>query len=186
VQEWLYDNGVTDLSYNPAKDWINVYIDIESVENLLDTEYSVFEHEDGSRLLRTSEWSLPLHLHEKIDTIQPTNSFIRTSPQAMDWKQFTAPWTPPGYTPPSNETISKVCQFFPVTIECFRTLYGTIDYAPKVPGLNKIAFNNYLNQTPVRPDIYQFLEKYRPEAAPMHGRLSLLRSLVVFPHKTPQ
>jgi tripeptidyl-peptidase-1 len=166
VQEWLYDNGVADLSYSPAKDWINVYIDIESVENLLDTEYSVFEHEDGLRLLRTSEWSLPLHLHEKIDTIQPTNSFMRTSPQAMGWKQFTAPWTPPGYIPPSNETISKVCQFFPVNIECFRTLYGTIDYVPKVPGLNKIAFNNYLNQTPVRPDIYQFLEKYRPEAAP--------------------
>jgi tripeptidyl-peptidase I len=93
------------------------FIDIESVENLLDTEYSVFEHEDGSRLLRTSEWSVPLHLHEKIDTIQPTNSFMRTSPQTMDWKQFITPWTPPGYMPPSNETISEVCQFFPVTIE---------------------------------------------------------------------
>jgi tripeptidyl-peptidase-1 len=36
---------------------------------------------------------------------------------------------------------------------------------PKVPGINKIGFNKYLNQTPIRPDIYQFLDKYRPEAA---------------------
>jgi len=62
VQEWLFDNGVIGLTYSPAKDWINVYIDIESVETLLDTQYPVFEHEDGSRLLRTSEWSLPVHL----------------------------------------------------------------------------------------------------------------------------
>lgn len=62
--------------------------------------------------------------------------------------------------------MSKVCQFFPVTIECFRTLYGTIDYTPKAPGINKIAFNNYLNETPIRPDINLFLKKYRPETAP--------------------
>ena len=35
---------------------------------------------------------------------------------------------------------------------------------PKVPGLNKIGFNNFLNETPIRPDIHLFLEKYRPEA----------------------
>lgn len=72
---------------------------------------------------------------------------------------------PPKYHPPTDETIAKVCEFFPMTIACFRTLYRTIDYVPKVPGLNKIGFNNFLNETPVRPDIHLFLEKYRPEAA---------------------
>ncbi|KAL5323311.1 hypothetical protein ACEPPN_007845 [Leptodophora sp. 'Broadleaf-Isolate-01'] len=106
VHEWLSDNGISIHEYSPAKDWINVYIDVESAERLLDTKYSVFKHEDGSQL------------------------------------------------------------FFPVTIECFRTLYGTIDYTPKAPGINKIAFNNYLNETPIRPDINLFLKKYRPETAP--------------------
>lgn len=165
VHEWLFDNGVTLANYSPAKDWINIYIDVESAERLLDTEYSVFEHEDGGRIVRTSEWSLPSHLHELIDTIQPTTSFMRAKQQTTDHIQFSQPWYPPGYTPPSNTTIAKVCQFFPVTIECFRTLYGTIDYTPKVPGLSKVAFNNYLNETPIRPDIELFLEKYRPEAA---------------------
>lgn len=166
VHEWLLTNGVTELNYSPAKDWINIYIDVDSAERLLDTDYSVFVHEDGSALVRTTQWSLPSHLHEHVDTIQPTTSFMRTAPKASDWIQFSEPYIPPGYKPPTNETIAKVCRLFTVTIECFRTLYGTIDYQQKVPGINKIGFNNYLNQTPIRPDIFSFLKKYRPEAAP--------------------
>ncbi|TVY58586.1 Tripeptidyl-peptidase SED2 [Lachnellula cervina] len=166
VHEWLLTNGVRELAYSPAKDWINIYIDVESAEKLLDTEYSVFQHEDGSALVRTSHWSLPAHLHEHIDTVQPTTSFMRSAPQKADYIQFDQPWTPPGYKPPTNETIAKVCRLFTVTIECFRTLYGTIDYQQKVPGINKIAFNNYIGQRPIRPDVFSFLQKYRPEAAP--------------------
>lgn len=84
VHEWLSDNGISIHEYSPAKDWINVYIDVESAERLLDTKYSVFKHEDGSQLVRTSEWSLPTHLHEMIDTIQPTTSFLRSKPQSTD------------------------------------------------------------------------------------------------------
>jgi tripeptidyl-peptidase-1 len=90
---------------------------------------------------------------------------MRTKAQSADYVQFKEPWIPPGYKPPTNETIAKVCKFFPVTIECFRTLYGTINYVQKVPGLNKIGFNNFLNQTPIRPDVYKFLTEWRPEAA---------------------
>ncbi|CAG8974177.1 hypothetical protein HYALB_00011785 [Hymenoscyphus albidus] len=166
VHEWLLTNGVHAMNYSPAKDWISVQIDVASAEALLDAEYSVYQHEDGSVLVRTEKWSLPKHLHEHVDTIQPTTSFMRTKPQKSDWIQFAQPLLPAGYKPPTNETIAKVCKFFPVTIECFRTLYGTIHYKPQVPQINKIAFNNYLNQTPIRPDIEEFLAKYRPEAAP--------------------
>lgn len=164
VHEWLFANGASVFDHSPAKDWVNIYVDVESAERLLDTEYSVFEHEDGATLIRTPEWSLPLHLHDRIDTIQPTTAFMCTPAQSTDYKQFASPWIPPGYKPPTNETISKVCQFFPVKIECFRTLYGTIDYVPKFLGINKIGFNNFLNEMPIRPDIRLFLEKYRPEA----------------------
>lgn len=165
VHEWLYDNGVQNVNYSPSKDWIHIYVDVESAERLLDTKYSIFEHEDGDVLVRTSEWSLPTHLHGKIDTIQPTTSFMRTKAHINDHEQLGSSWMPPGHNPPTNTTISAVCQFYPVTIECLRTLYGTIDYTPKVPGISKVAFTNYLNQTPIRPDIELFLKKYRPEAA---------------------
>lgn len=52
-----------------------------------------------------------------------------------------------------------------VTIECFQTLYSTKGYRQKAGGRAKIAFNNFLGQTPIRPDIEAFLKKYRPEAA---------------------
>jgi tripeptidyl-peptidase-1 len=84
VHEWLLTNGIRDFNYSPAKDWINIYVDVGSAERLLDTEYSIYEHEDGSSLVRTPQWSLPKHLHNLIDTIQPTNSFMRSSPQSTD------------------------------------------------------------------------------------------------------
>jgi len=166
VHEWLLLNGVNQLDYSPAKDWINVYVDVESAERLLDTEYSVFLHEDGTQLVRTTSWSLPIHLHELVDTIQPTTSFMRTKGHSTDFILGDNKWTPPGYKAPSDKTIAKVCNIASVTLECFNQLYGTKGYHQKVPGINKIGFNNYLNQTPIRPDIFQFLKEYNTIAAP--------------------
>jgi len=39
VHEWLMANGVEKMAHSPAKDWVHVYIDVESAERLLDTEY---------------------------------------------------------------------------------------------------------------------------------------------------
>lgn len=165
VHEWLIANGVDRFDYSPAKDWVNIYISVEDAERLLDTEYSVFQHEDGSYLVRTPEWSLPTHLHEIVDTIQPTNAFMRSTPQKTDWIQFDDDWTPPGYQPPSNETIAKVCNIASVTLECFNTLYGSLGYQQQAIGRAQIGWTNYLNQTPIRPDIFEFLARYNPPAA---------------------
>ena len=51
------------------------------------------------------------------------------------------------------------------TPECIRTLYGTIDYEPQVPGKNSIGMCNYLNETSKRSDVHEFLQRFRPEAA---------------------
>ena len=48
---------------------------------------------------------------------------------------------------------------------CLRTLYGTIDYTPQVPGKNSIGINNFLNETNKRSDILLYLQTFRPEAA---------------------
>ncbi|KAH8652641.1 peptidase S8/S53 domain-containing protein [Tricladium varicosporioides] len=164
VHEWLNDNGIEGFSYSAAKDWIAVSVPVETAERLLNTKYHVYEHEDGSRLMRTPEWSLPLHLHEHIDAIQPTTSFMRLSKDKTEFLHL-QPWTPPGYTAPLNETISKVCNIKSVTPECFMTLYSTKGYVPKALKDNKVGFCNYLGEIPIRPDTAQFLKKYRPEAA---------------------
>lgn len=164
VHEWLSESGVdpSSLRYSPAQDWIDVALPVSTIEQLLDTEYSVYEHEDGSRLIRTSKWSLPQHLHEHIDAIQPTTSFMRAGARASDALEL-APWIPPSYTPPSNTTIAKVCNVSSVTPECFQNLYSTKGYTLQT-NKSKVGFTNYLGEIPIRPDTEKFLRKYRPDA----------------------
>ncbi|KAL3420927.1 Pro-kumamolisin [Phlyctema vagabunda] len=164
VHEWLRSNGVEDLNYSPSKDWIHVALPVEMVESLLDTEYHVYEHEDGTQMVRTPEWSLPIHLHEHVDAIQPTTSFLRAAPKRIGYHHSPDGYIPPAYTPPSNTSLAKICNISAVSPECFANLYDTVGYTPKVPGKNKIAFNNFLEEVPIRPDTALMLLKYRPEA----------------------
>lgn len=77
VNSWLLDHGVSTAALSPSGDSIWLRLPIEKIEELLDTTYSVFRHEDGTELVRAPEWSLPWNLHEHIDLIQPTTSFFR-------------------------------------------------------------------------------------------------------------
>jgi tripeptidyl-peptidase-1 len=113
VHEWLLSNGVNDLDYSPSKDWINIKISIGQAEDLLATEYSTYVHEDGTEAARTTKWSLPYHLHEHIDTIQPTTSFMRNKANAIESRQSTTapagPWPPADYKLPTDKAIKKAC-----------------------------------------------------------------------------
>ncbi|KAI9639968.1 hypothetical protein NHQ30_011637 [Ciborinia camelliae] len=173
VHEWLQDNNIeaSSLEYSPAKDWIKVTIAIEDIETLLDTKYSTYKHEDGEYIVRTPEWSLPLHLHDHIETIQPTNSFFRPRAVARSMKkvddvtgyQALAPST---YKPPTvGQTAADVCNVSAVTPLCLRTLYGTVDYKVQAADRNKMALTDYLGESNNRSDTKLFLEQYRPEAA---------------------
>ena len=80
VRTWLADHGIPDPYFHPGNDWISIVISVEKAEQLLQTSYSRFRHEDGTTITRAPEWSLPLHLYEHIDVVEPTTSFFR--PQA--------------------------------------------------------------------------------------------------------
>jgi tripeptidyl-peptidase-1 len=187
VHEWLQDYGIDEsqLQYSNARDWISVTLSVKDVERLLDTKYSVFRHTDGTRLVRTPRWSLPQHLHEHIETIQPTNSFFRPKPKRSTLKnvqttgldQYMRVNT---LDPSSKVTIEQVCNVSAVTPACLRTLYGkysfsailyrnshllgTIDYVPKSTDKNQVALCNYLGEANNRSDVNLFLQKFRPEA----------------------
>jgi len=86
VREWLHAHDVTSYSSSPSNDWIYVVVPIEKAEQLLQTEYSIFKHNDGSTVSRAPEWSLPLELHEHIDVVQPTTSFFRPGAHTVEPK----------------------------------------------------------------------------------------------------
>ena len=173
VHDWLQENGIEleNLSYSTAKDWIIVHLPIEQVEKLIDTEYHNYKHHDGSVVARATSWSLPSHLHDHIDTIQPTTSFFRAEKNIATYIEGGAE-IPQGYKTPSNQTIAAVCNATSVTPQCFETLYQTKDYKPKALDKNNIAFNNFLAEVPIRPDGKLFLQKYRPELVEQAARFS--------------
>jgi tripeptidyl-peptidase-1 len=133
MNEWLLDNDISHdrLAYSPAKDWISVRLSVESAEKLLDTRFYVFKHDDGSHLVRTTQWSLPNHLHGHVQTIQPTTSFFRprakrsilkTLPVDESFSQLNLATV----ASPDRTTTSKSCNSSAVTSLCLRTLYGKI------------------------------------------------------------
>lgn len=169
VHAWLEQNGIPRhaCGYSSAKDWVNVRLDIATAERLLDTEYSTFKHEDGTRFMRTLEWSLPESLHSHVTTIQPTNSFMRTRPNAVNFKPYKIDTDYHHPRPPHNPAgnVSAVCSNTGVTPTCLRTLYGTINYKPQVPGKNRVGLNDFLGESNNRSDTSIFLKDYRPDAA---------------------
>ena len=178
VHDWLLSNGINNdvLGYSSAKDWIELSLPVSTVENLLNTEYSIFQHQDGDLIVRAPEWSLPVHLHAHVDTIQPTNSFFRPGAMRTTFKKVLPAGEAlsaselsklPAFVPSAKDIqVSQACNASLVTPLCLRTLYGTIDYTPKVPGKNRVGLTNYLGESNNRSDISLFLQQFRPEAAP--------------------
>ena len=174
VHDWLSDNGIdaSQLDYSPARDWIKVSLPVSAVERLLNTKYSIYQHEDGDYLVRTPQWSLPLHLHEHIDTVQPTNSFFR--PRAfksnvklvMGTGQHMSASDVPAVSSSGDLSVAQACNASAVTPLCLRTLYGTINYTPKVPGKNVVGLNDFLGESNNRSDVEIFLKMFRPDAVP--------------------
>ncbi|KIY02846.1 uncharacterized protein Z520_01311 [Fonsecaea multimorphosa CBS 102226] len=183
IHEWLqeYDVDIEQLTYSPARDWITVSLPVSTVEDMLNTDYSIWEHPDGSTVVRTEGYSLPHYVHKHISTIQPTNSWARLeghkkrneiskrsliNKRSSHVLEAADTYEPPDSVPlPANSTVYAACNFTSVTPDCLRTLYGTIDYEVKAAGKNKMAHTNYLSEATNRSDIGIFLSKYRPEAA---------------------
>jgi tripeptidyl-peptidase-1 len=132
IHKWLLESNVSSswLEYSIAKDWISVTLPVESVEKLLDTKYSVFKHEDGSYLVRTPQWSLPVHIHEHVQTIQPTTSFFRPRAKRSTLKTVQIDTydidqlSIAAVDAPDRSTAPKACNATAVTPLCLRTLYG--------------------------------------------------------------
>lgn len=71
---------------------------------------------------------------------------------------------PPVYISPTDPSIVAICNTSLITPLYLRTLYGTVDYVPKVPGKNKVGLDDFLGESNNRSDTSIFLKVYQPEA----------------------
>lgn len=190
VEDWLYDHGIEDFSYSQARDWITVLLPVDAVNRLLKTEYQVYRHvEEDDLVVRAPSWSLPAHLLDVIETVQPTNSFFRPKrrvsllqprgqsdsgygPQDETYEDLVADdlrkkphiQVPKIEDLPTHPTAAQACNRFAVSPLCLRTLYGSLDYMAQSTAKNQMALVNFLGIVSNRSDVHVFLQRFRPDA----------------------
>jgi tripeptidyl-peptidase-1 len=192
VREWLASHGIRGdaCHQSPAGDWVTVHVPVAQAEKMLGTvchccliaasllltrvvvsqEFSVWKHDkDGDVLVRTTEYSLPSHLDEHVELIQPTTAFHRAkglrstlrfsplaevSPSSADAK-ITIPGSAVSVDASCNSTI---------TVSCLKQLYNVVNYVPKAAHNNSIALTGYLDQFANFADLRKFYVDQVPAA----------------------
>lgn len=128
----------------------------------------MWKHEDGTRVVRTTEYSLPSHLHPHIEFIQPTTIFTRSkgfraSLVEEDSHEAVATPTLLRSAPTSSGAIDPNCKT-KITISCLQQIYNTVGFAPKPHNGNEIAVTGYLEEFANREDLQTFYAQQRPDA----------------------
>lgn len=164
VSAWLKGHGFksSEMKWTPHQDWIRLEkVPLKKVEHMLDTTYSVYQHQDGEHIIRTDHYSLPKHLHRHIDLIQPTTMFGRLRrhrSQVKNFEKLSSSKTKALLDPQIPNTCSDP---YSVTNDCLRQLYKTEGYQVEVPTSNMIGVTGYLGEVANYQDAQLFLKSQR-------------------------
>ena len=77
VKNWLTASGISAdrLKLSQGLNWISFDATASEAEALLKAQYYVYEHASGQRHVACEEYSIPAHLKERVDFVQPTTHF---------------------------------------------------------------------------------------------------------------
>ena len=78
MNAWLSEHGISAQTISPAGDWLAFSIPVSKANELLDTQFAVFEHEEtGTQSVRTLAYSVPADLAQHIELVHPTITYVR-------------------------------------------------------------------------------------------------------------
>ncbi|KAI5119608.1 hypothetical protein M0805_005778 [Coniferiporia weirii] len=172
VDGWLISHGlnVDDLVRSPARDWVEVRVPVAIAEEMLNTKYHVWVHEEsGDSSIRTLSYSVPEHIHDHVELIQPTTMFARMKKQRTTFRwssnQEIASFSPsnPRITLPNGISVDASCNTT-VTITCLKELYNAVGFNASSKIGNKIGITGYLDQFANIADLQLFYADQRPDA----------------------
>ncbi|TGZ76936.1 subtilisin-like protein [Ascodesmis nigricans] len=76
VLSWLGEHGIDAQHVVVGHDTVKIPMTVQQAEELLNAEYRVYEREeDGLRLVRALEYSLPVEVGGVVAVVEPTNTF---------------------------------------------------------------------------------------------------------------
>ncbi|KAI0290954.1 Pro-kumamolisin, activation domain-containing protein [Multifurca ochricompacta] len=173
VHEWLTGHGIQQESCDrsSAGDWITVHVPVAQAENMLGTEFRLWKHtQDGDVLIRTTEYSLPAHLDDHVELIQPTTAFHRAKGQRTSLHFSPTPATALSPSsdamitvPGSGVTVNATCNAT-ITVSCLKQLYNADRYVPQATKKNAIGLTGYLEQFANFEDLQKFYADQVPNA----------------------
>lgn len=75
MNAWFAANGITAQTSSPAGDWMSFSVPVSKADELLDTEFSVFQYDKtGMQIVRTLAYSIPADLVGLVELVYPTIS----------------------------------------------------------------------------------------------------------------
>jgi len=178
VKEWLTEAGITEhrLRLSPGRNWIKFDATVEQAEDLLRTEYYLFQHASEDKVtVACDSYSVPSELKNHIDLVTPTihlnlvstASVIRRSsspPSDQAPRQHHSPRRTLHYRPmpdfsysthpetPFTSTLN--CSSITTPI-CLRALYGFPPGSTAIPG-NSLGIAEFTPQNFAQRDLNKF------------------------------
>ncbi|KZS91782.1 subtilisin-like protein [Sistotremastrum niveocremeum HHB9708] len=177
VKSWLHSEGIhpSRIRLSDTKAFLSFEASVEEAERLLETEYHIFKHEDGSENVGCHEFSVPEHLVPHIDLITPTINVARMTtrqPEALKKRGIFTPASASSLMllPKTNgelanadavsPTSTATCDQF-ITPACLRALYQ-ITRKPTETKRNTLGVVELTPQSFLQGDLDLFFRNFSP------------------------
>lgn len=155
VLQWLETSGIRSADISSNGDWIHFVAPISQVEALLDTKFHLYSNSYNSeRKVRTTQYSVPDHLHRYIDMVQPTTRFGQVRPQTK--RLFDAQYLGKAHTGLNTTTCNST-----ITPSCLKSLYN-VETPKRNTSSGFIGINGFLEEYARFADFATFEEEYAP------------------------
>ncbi|KAJ4484567.1 family S53 protease [Lentinula lateritia] len=159
VTKWLASFNITSIPATPAGDWIKFTIPVKVANQLLNTEYSLFNHtQSGQTSVRTLQYSIPSDLQPHVKAVHPTTSFNGPLRGRAPITAVSAT----NFTPSLGERATVDCNAT-ITPACLQTLYGIPTQMVSSSTKSKIGVAGYTPQNADSEDLSTFLKEFRPD-----------------------
>ena len=155
VKAWLLERGITDIDDRGF--YINFATTVEKANGLLNSSFSYFDVQ-GTRKLRTREYSLADDIAQHIELVTPTTYFGTSktfAPVHLPLQQEEEP----ALLAAAEKDRKPVCSRL-LTPPCLKEMYGFGDYKPDPKSGSRVSFASFLNQSAVPDDLNEYTEMF--------------------------
>ncbi|KAI0356264.1 family S53 protease-like protein [Trametes cingulata] len=160
VTAWLDRNGVK-ATPGATSQWFNIEVPVAKANAMLDTEFSVFEHQEtGASAIRTLAYSVPASVKPHLDFIYPATAFpVKATRGAASVYQATN--TVRNSTHTRRGSVDSSCDTA-MTPACLQGLYN-IPTTPATQTSNTLAVSSFESSFASTTDLKSFLGQFRTD-----------------------